>query len=63
MALLLAVCELHCTEKEEEHKIGSIVVKCWIWEEKKRGVRACMCECVLVTWDGTVNKKEEKGEG
>ncbi|KAK7411111.1 hypothetical protein VNO78_02518 [Psophocarpus tetragonolobus] len=22
-----------------------------------------VCVCVVATWDGTVNKKEEKGEG
>lgn len=31
--------------------------------ESKRGNCICVCEGVVATWDGTVNKKEEKVEG
>ncbi|WVZ19089.1 hypothetical protein V8G54_006411 [Vigna mungo] len=47
-----------------EEKMGrGIICEVGIEERELYCRKACVCEGVVATWDGTVNKKEEKVEG
>ncbi|BAT79516.1 hypothetical protein VIGAN_02241700 [Vigna angularis var. angularis] len=50
-------------EDDEGEKVGGIICEVGIEEWELYCRKACVCEGVVATWDGTVNKKEEKVEG